>query len=155
MSIKEKIAADLTAAMKAKDTVRLGVLRMLKAKMLEAEVEQRSKKGTGYALEDPEALASIAAYAKQRRDAIEAYRKGRRDDLAVKEEAELAIVQEYLPRQLSAEEVRDIVRRAMVETGASSMKDMGALMKVVMPRTKGAADGKLVNEVVRRMLGEP
>lgn len=153
MSVKEKIVADLTAAMRAKDTVRLGVLRMLKAKMLEAEVEQRGKKGTSYQLEDPEALASISVYAKQRRDAIEAYRAGGREDLAAKEEAELAIVQEYLPRPLSADEVRDIVRQAMAETGASSMKDMGALMKAVMSKTKGAADGKLVNEVVRQMLG--
>lgn len=153
MSIKERIVADLIAAMKARDAVRLGVLRMIKAKMLEAEVEQRGKKGTDYQLEDPEALAAISAYAKQRRDAIEAYRAGGRSDLAAKEEAELAIVQEYLPRQLSADEVRDIVRQAMVETGASSMKDMGALMKVVMPKTKGAADGKVVNEVVRQMLG--
>src|SRR6058998_3437518 len=109
MTIKQRIAADLTAAMKAKDAARLGVIRMLKSRMMEAEVEQRGKKGTGYELEDPEALAVIHAYAKQRRDSIEAYRQAKREDLAAKEEAELAIIQEYLPAQLSSEEVRRIV----------------------------------------------
>lgn len=153
MTLKERIVADLTAAMKARDAVRLGVLRMLKARMLEAEVEQRTKKGPGAALEDAEALAVVSAYAKQRRDAIEAYRQGRREDLASQEEAELAIVLQYLPKQLSADEVAAVVRETMAETGASSMKDMGALMKAVMPKLKGAADGKLVNETVKKLLG--
>src|SRR5437867_959306 len=152
MTIKQKIVADLTAAMKAKDAVRLGVIRMLKSRMMEAEVEQRAKKGTGYELEDPEALAAIAAYAKQRRDSIEAYRQGGREDLAAKEEAELAIIQEYLPAQLSVEEIRRIVSEAIAESGATSVKDMGAVMKIVMPQLKGVSDGKVVNQIVRELL---
>lgn len=152
MSLRDRLVTDLTAAMKGRDAQRTGVLRMLKAKMLEAEVDQRAKKGTDYQIEDPEALAVIAAYAKQRRDAIEAYRKGGREDLAAKEEAELAIVQEYLPKQLSADEIRTIVREAIAATGASSVNEMGVVMKAVMPKTKGAADGKLVNDIVKELL---
>lgn len=152
MTLKERLVADLTAAMKSRDAQRTGVLRMLKSKMLEAEVDQRAKKGTDYQIEDPDALAVVAAYAKQRRDAIEAYRQGGREDLAAKEEAELAIVQEYLPKQLSPDEIRSIVREAIAATGASSVKEMGVVMKAVMPKTKGAADGKLVNDIVRELL---
>lgn len=152
MTLKERLVADLTAAMKSRDAQRTGVLRMLKSKMLEAEVDQRAKKGTDYQIEDPDALAVVAAYAKQRRDAIEAYRQGGREDLAAKEEAELAIVQEYLPKQLSPDEIRSIVREAIAATGASSVNEIGVVMKAVMPKTKGAADGKLVNDIVRELL---
>ena len=140
--------------MKARDTVRLGVVRMLKARMQEAEVEKRAEKGAGYALEDAEALAVISAYAKQRRDSIEAYRQGGREDLAAKEEAELAIIQQYLPAQLSEADVRRLVSEAIAESAASSAKDMGAVMKLVMPKVKGVADGKLVNQIVRELLGQ-
>jgi len=153
MSIKERIVADLTAAMKAKDAARLGVIRMLKAKMLEAEVALRSKRGLDYQLEDAEALGVITAYAKQRRDSIEAYRKGGRDDLAVKEEAELLLIQTYLPQQMTTDEIRALVREAIASVGASSGKEMGAVMKLVAPRVKGRADGKVVNDLVREMLG--
>lgn len=153
MTIKERIVADLTAAMKAKDSARLSVVRMLKAKMLEAEVALRAKRGLDYQLEDTEAQAVIAAYAKQRRDSIDAYRKGGRIDLAVKEEAELVLIHEYLPRQLSPDEVRQVVREAIAAVGATSAKDMGPVMKLVAPRVKGLADGKVVNEMVRELLG--
>jgi len=153
MTVKERIVADLTAAMKAKDPARLGVLRMLKAKMLEAEVEQRAKRGPDYSIEDADALVVISAYAKQRRDSVDAYRQGGRVDLASKEEAELAIVLDYLPRQLSADEIEEIVREAIRDTGATSAKEMGNVMKAVLPKTKGMADGKLVNDAVRRLLG--
>ncbi len=152
MSVKERIVADLTAAMKAKDAARLGVLRMLKAKLLEAEVEQRGKKGASASLEDADALAVVAAYAKQRRDSIDAYRAGGREDLASREEAELRVVQEYLPRQMSGDEIREIAREVIAAVGATSMKEIGAVMKALMPRTKGAADGKLVNDIVRSLL---
>ena len=153
MSIRERIVADLTAAMKAKDPQRLGVIRMLKSRIMEAEVEQRSLRGLGFVLEDQECLAAIAAYAKQRRDSIEAYRQGGKEDLAKKEEAELAIIQQYLPAQLSEIEVRRIVAAAIAESGATSAKEMGAIMKIVMPKLKGAADGALVNRIVRETLG--
>ena len=156
MTIKERIVADLTAAMKAKDPARLGVVRMLKAKMLEAEVALRAKKGLDYQLEDAEAQAVIAAYAKQRRDSIDAYRSGGRADLAAKEEAELILVQAYLPRQMTADEIRAVVRESIAAAGATSAKEMGAVMKLVMPRVKGVADGKLVNDIVRELLtGSP
>jgi len=153
MTIREQIAADLTAAMKAKDAQRLGVVRMLKSRIMEAEVEQRGRKGQDYALEDQECLAVIATYAKQRRDSIEAYRKGGKEDLATKEEAELAIIQQYLPAQMSEDEVRRIVAAVIADTGATSAKDMGAIMKAVMPKLKGGADGTVVNRVVRELLG--
>jgi uncharacterized protein YqeY len=153
MTLKDRIVADLTAAMKAKDADRLAVLRMLKAKMMEAEVAQREKKGLGYVLEDPEAQAVIAAYGKQRRDSIDAYRQGGREDLAAKEEAELALILQYLPAQLSADEIRTIVGEAIKESGATSAKDMGAVMKIVMPKVKGVSDGKVVNQIVKELLG--
>ena len=153
MAIREQIVADLTAAMKAKDTARLGVVRMLKSRIMEAEDEQRVRKGQDYALEDQECLAVIATYAKQRRDSIEAYRKGGKEDLATKEEAELAIIQQYLPAQMSENDVRRIVAAAIAETGATSANEMGAIMKIVMPKLKGGADGAVVNRIVRELLG--
>jgi len=152
MTIKERIVADLTAAMKAKDTQRLGVVRMLKSRIMEAEVEQRARKGLEYVLEDQECLAVIATYAKQRRDSIEAFRKGGKEDLATKEEAELEIVQQYLPARLADDEVRRIVAAAIAEAGATSAKEMGAVMKIVMPKLKGEADGAVVNRIVRELL---
>ena len=125
---------------------------MLKAKIMEAEVDRRSK-GGGDVLGDQECLAVIAAYAKQRRDSIEAYRNGGREDLATKEESELAIIQQYLPAQKSEDEIRGIVAAAIAETGATSAKDMGAVMKIVMPKLKSEADGAVVNRIVRELLG--
>lgn len=153
MTIRERIVADLTAAMKAKDAERLGVVRMLKSRIMEAEVDQRSQKGPDYALDDQACLVVIAAYAKQRRDSIEAYRKGGKEDLAVKEEAELAIIQQYLPAQMPEADVRRIVSEAIAKAGATSAKDMGAVMKIVMPMLKGGADGAVVNRIVRELLG--
>jgi uncharacterized protein len=152
MAIRERIVADLTAAMKAKDTQRLGVVRMLKSRIMEAEVDQRGRKGPDYALEDQECLAVIATYAKQRRDSIDAYRKGGKEDLAAKEEAELAIIQQYLPAQMSEDDVRRIVAGAIADVGATSAKDMGAVMKAVMPKLKGGADGAVVNRIVKELL---
>jgi uncharacterized protein YqeY len=153
MTIRERIVADLTAAMKAKDAQRLGVVRMLKSRIMEAEVEQRSRKGPEYVLDDQECVPVIASYAKQRRDSIEAYRKGGKEDLATKEEAELAIIQQYLPAQMSEVEVRRIVADAIAKAGATSVKEMGAIMKIVMPMLKGEADGAVVNRIVRELLG--
>lgn len=153
MSVKQRIVADLTAAMKSKDAARLSVLRMVKSRIMEAEVDLRGRQGLGAELDDEGTLAVVAAYGKQRRDSIEAYRAGGREDLASKEESELAIIQEYLPAQLSVDEIRRIVSEAIAEAGATSAKDMGAVMKLVMPRVKGASDGKVVNQIVRELLG--
>jgi len=152
MSIRERLEADMKEAMRAKDQRRLGVIRMLRSKMLEREVELRSDRGRDYRLEEAEALPVVASYAKQRRDSIEGYRKGGREDLVANEEAELAIVQEYLPQQLAEDEIRRIVDEAVAAAGASSVRDIGAVMKHVMPLVKGKADGGVVNRIVRERL---
>ena len=152
MSVKEKIVDDIKTAMKARDQLRLDTLRMVKAKIQEKEVEQRGKKGRDYTLEDEEILQVLTTAAKQRRDSIESFRSGGREELAAKEEKELAIIEEYLPQQLSDEELQRLVKEAAAETGASSPKDMGKVMKAVMPKVKGQADGKRINAVVRALL---
>jgi len=152
MSLKERIGEEMKAAMKSGDKDRVGVLRMLRARVLEAEVAAREKRGRDHEATDDEVVAVISSYAKQRRDSIEAYRSGGREDLAAREEAELKIVQQYLPKPLTPDEIRAIVAGAIAEAGAKSAKDMGAVMKLVMPRLKGSADGKQVQEIVRALL---
>jgi uncharacterized protein YqeY len=152
MTMKKRLEDDLKQAMKAREALRLSCLRMLKSKIQEREVALRAKEGVDYQLSDEEVIEVASSYAKQRRDSIESYRQGGREELAVKEEAELAIIEGYLPQQLSREEIVVIVRGAIEESGAESIKDMGAVMKVVMPQVKGQADGKLVNQVVREQL---
>lgn len=154
MTLKQRIVDDMKAAMKGGRKDRLEVLRMVKARMMEAEVGLRAEKGRDYELSDPEAIQVLSSYAKQRRDSIDSFRQSGREDLATKEEAELAVIQEYLPRQLSANEITRIAREAIAEAGATSPKDIGAVMKVLMPRVKGAADGKVVNQIVSSLLEE-
>ena len=152
MSIRERLEDDLKQSMKSRDAARLSCLRMLKARMLEREVEQRAKEGRDYKISDEEALKVIASYAKQRRDSIEGFEQGGRAEQAANERAELAIVQEYLPKQLSEDEIREIVKGALAETGAGSAREMGSVMRLVMPKVKGLADGKLVQQIVRELL---
>jgi len=152
MTLKERIAVDLKSAMKAADRTRVGVLRMLNAQILDREVDLRTKQGRDYQLSDGETLEVISTYAKQRRQSIESYRGGGREDLATQEEAELEILHDYLPKQLSETEIEALVEKAVNETGAAGPKDMGTVMKVLMPDVKGVADGKLVSEIVRRKL---
>ena len=148
MPLNEKIAADITAAMKAKDALRLSALRMLKAAIMNKGVEKKRD------LEDAEVLQVVAALVKQRRDSIEQFAKAGRTDLVNKETDEMAILEHYLPPAVSAEEIEAAVTAAIAETGASSAKDMGKVMKAVMPKLAGKnADGKAVNEAVRRTLG--
>jgi len=148
MPLNEKIAADITAAMKAKDALRLSALRMLKAAIMNKGVEKKRD------LEDAEVLQVVAALVKQRRDSIEQFAKAGRTDLVNKETDEMAILEHYLPPAVSAEEIEAAVTAAIAETGASSAKDMGKVMKAVMPKLAGKnADGKAVNEAVRRKLG--
>jgi len=149
MPLNEKIAADLTAAMKAKDAPRLSALRMLKAAVTNKGMVEK-----GRDLEDAEVLQVVASLVKQRRDSIEQFSKAGRTDLVDKETAEIAILEHYLPPAVSAEEIEAAVAAAIAETGASSVKDMGKVMKAVMPKLAGKnADGKAVNEAVRRKLG--
>jgi len=152
MALKDVIAEDLKAAMRSRNQHRLDTLRMARARMLEAEVALRAEMGRDYQLTDPEAIKTLAAYAKQRRDSIEAFRKAGREDLAAKEEAELAIIQTYLPKQLTEDEVARLVDEAIAETKAAGPRDMGVVMKAVMPKVQGAADGKMVSRIVQQRL---
>ena len=147
MAFIDKISEDLTAAMRAKDTVRLGTLRMAKAALMNREIER------GRALDEAESLQVMAALIKQRRDSIEQFRAGGRTDLADKEEAEIAVLETYLPPPMDASELEAIVEASVKETGASSPKDMGRVMKDVMARLAGrTADGKAVSELVKKRL---
>ncbi len=148
MPIVEKVEKDLVAALKAQEALKLSVLRMMKAALMNKKVE------LGKAVDDPEALAVLRTLAKQRRESVEAFRKGRRDDLADKEEAEIKIVEAYLPAAASDEEIDAAVAAAIAETGATTAKDMGKAMKAGMAKLAGKnADGKRVSEKVRAKLG--
>jgi uncharacterized protein len=153
MSIRDRIGTDMTAALRAGDKDRLSVLRMLKARLLEAEVELRRTRGRDAVVDDVTAADTVARYAKQRQDSIEAYRSAGREDLAAREEAELAIVREYLPRALGEDEIRTLVSAAIAESGARSPKDLGPVMKLLQPRVRGIADGAVVSRIAREMLG--
>ena len=148
MPIVATIEKDLVAALKAQDALRLSVLRMIKAALMNKKVEH------GKPVDDPEALAVLRTLAKQRHESVEAFRKGGREDLATKEEAELKIVESYLPAAASDEEIDAAVAAAIVETGAATAKDMGKAMKAAMAKLAGKnADGKRVSEKVRAKLG--
>ena len=148
MSMNDRVGADIAAAMKARDASRLSALRMLKAAVMNKGVEK------GRDLDDAEVLQVIASLVKQRRDSIEQFSNAGRTDLVEKETAELNVLQAYLPAAATAEEINAAVAEAIAETGATSPKDMGKVMKVVMPKLAGKnADGKAVNEAVRRTLG--
>ena len=148
MTLSDKINTEITAAMKAKNPVRLSSLRMLKAAIMNKGVEKNRD------LDDAEVLQVVAALVKQRRDSIEQFDKAGRADLVDKETSELKVLEEYLPPSASAEEIAAAVAAAIAETGATSPKDMGKVMKAVMPKLAGkSADGRAVNEAVRRSLG--
>jgi len=148
MPLNEKIGGDITAAMKSKDAPRLSALRMLKAAVMNKGVEK------GRDLDDAEVLQVVASLVKQRRDSIEQFAKAGRTDLVDKETGEIAVLETYLPPAASAEEIETAVAAAIAETAAVSVKDMGKVMKAVMPKLAGKhADGRAVNEAVRRKLG--
>ena len=148
MALNDQVSADIAAAMKARDASRLSALRMLKAAVMNKAVEK------GRDLEDAEILQVVASLVKQRRDSIEQFSKAGRSDLVEKETGELAVLQAYLPPSATPEEIDAAVAEAVAETGASSPKDIGKVMKAVMPKLAGKnADGKAVNEAVRRTLG--
>ncbi|NOY39164.1 MAG: GatB/YqeY domain-containing protein [Nitrospirae bacterium] len=146
MSILERIDSDLKVAMKSSEKIRVSTLRMVKASLKNLEIE----KG---ALSDEDVIGVLSTLAKQRRESISEFEKGGRQDLADQERAELAVILNYLPEQLSEEELTGIIQETIRETGASSPKDMGRLMKSLMPRVKGRADGKLVSQKVKELLG--
>lgn len=148
MTIVEQVENDLVAAMKAREELRLSVLRMAKTALKHKQVE------LGKPLGDDEAVAVLRTLVKQRRDSVEQFRKGGREDLAAKEEAETAILQTYLPAAVSDEEISAAVAAAIAETGAAGPQDLGKVMKVAMQKLTGKnADGKRVNQAVRAKLG--
>ncbi len=146
MGLKERIQQDIKGAMKEKDQVKLSTLRLLMSEIKNKEID------AGGELEEADLLSIIQKAAKQRKESIEQYKKGGRDELAAKEERELEILNSYLPQQLSREELEALVREAIARCGATSPKDMGKVMKEVMPAVKGRADGKEVNALVRTLL---
>jgi uncharacterized protein YqeY len=146
MSLKEKILQDIKEAMKAQDRLKLSTLRLLMAEMKNKEIAAKGE------LKDQEILALIQKAVKQCQDSIEQYKKGGREDLAEKEGEEMKILKTYLPKELSQEELLKIVDHAISTTGALSPKDMGRVMKEVIPQTQGKADGKLVSELVKKRL---
>ena len=148
MNLKDQIISDMTAAMKAQDAARTSTLRMVKAAIM-----NREKDGGGEP-SDEDVQKLLRSQVKQRRDSVEQYQKANRQDLADKELAEIAIIETYLPQGASQEEIDQAVTAAIAETGASSMKDMGGVMKAVMAKLAGKnADGKMVSETVKAKLG--
>jgi uncharacterized protein len=149
VTLKDKIIADMIAAMKAKDAERTSTLRMIKA-----AITNREKDG-GADVTDEDVLKLLRSQVKQRRDSVEQYEKGGRQDLADKEKAEIVVIEAYLPQAASQEEIDQAVARAIAETGASSMKEMGAVMKATMAQLAGKnADGKMVSEAVKAKLSQ-
>ncbi len=146
MPLKEEITTGIKTAMKAKDKPRLQTLRFLLSAIKNKEIDKREE------LSDVDILQVISTSVKQHKDSIEQFRKGGRDDLADQEAAELEILLGFLPEQLSEAEIKDVVAATATELGASSMKEMGGLMKAVMIKLKGKADGKLVQEMVKQRL---
>jgi len=148
MGLTDKVNADIAAAMKARNAARLSALRMVKAAIMNKGVEK------GRDLDDSEVVQVIAGLVKQRRDSIEQFAGAGRTDLVDKETAEIAVLQEYMPPAATPEEIDAAVAAAIAETGAASPRDVGKVMKAVMPKLVGKnADGRTINEAVRRKLG--
>ena len=145
--LREKIANDMRDAMKAREQIRVATLRMLMAAVKNTEVEKLHE------LSDDEVLDVVAREAKRRRESIDAFKQGGRDDLVEKENGELAVLEAYLPEKLSDEELAKLVDEAIAETGASTPKQMGEVMKALMPKVRGRADGAQVSTLVKGKLG--
>lgn len=146
MSLKEQLTADMKEAMKSHDKDRLAVIRMVRGAIRQQEIDGQKELG------DEDVIAVMSKEIKMRRDSIEEFKKGGREDLIAKTQAEIDVLMPYMPAQLSEDEVRELVKAAVAETGAATPKDMGKVMGVLMPKVKGRADGKLVNTLVRSML---
>lgn len=149
MPLVDQITQDMTAAMKAREEKRLGTLRMMKSALKNKEIDKRAP------LDDKEALAVLSTMIKQRKDSIEQFTKGGRQDLVDKEQAEITLIETYMPKAVGAEEIDATVRAVIAEMGSPTAKDTGTVMKTVMARfaQSGArVDGKVVNEAVRREL---
>ena len=145
MTIQERLTEAMKTAMKAQESLRLNAIRMARTAIKNAEIEVRGP------LDDAGVIKVLSTLVKQRREAADAYRDTR-PELAVKEEQELAILQEFLPAQMSEAEIKAVIEAAVAETGAAGPRDMGAVMKLVTPRTTGRADGRLVSDLVKARL---
>lgn len=150
MSLKEQIFDDLKTAMKAKDQDKLRVLRSLKAKLMEKEIEER--RGGEAELSDEQAIGVIVKASKQRKESIAQYTAGNREDLVANEELELKIIEEYLPKMMEESEVRAFVKKKITELGASGPQDMGKVMGPIMGSLKGKADGGMISSIVKEEL---
>ena len=148
MSLRDRIQTDIAAAMRGGDTLRRDTLRMA------SSAAYNTEKRNGHPLTEDELLAVLAREVKTRRESVEAFRAGGREDLATKEEREIAILSEYLPQPLSEEELGALVGQAIAATGAASARDLGKVMGWLAPRTRGRADGRHVNELVVRALAQ-
>lgn len=146
MSLKDKLAEDLKTAMKDKDIVRKNTVQFIRAGVLQIEKDKQ------ITLDDDGVLEVIAKQLKQRKDSLPDYEKSGRSDLIAELKAEIGYLMEYLPEQLSEEELTVIIKDAIASTGASSVKDMGKIMAAVMPKTKGRADGRAINAIARKLL---
>jgi uncharacterized protein YqeY len=150
MGIGEQIQKDLVAAMRSRDELRLSTLRMVKAALKNKEIDKRAP------LDEPEEQQTLATLIKQRRDAIEQFQKGGRQELADKEAAEIKIIEEYLPKALGAEEISAVVKGVIAEMGSPTLKDMGTVMKNAMAKLQAGGarvEGKTVSEIVKKLLG--
>ncbi len=148
MALQDQLDADLKAAMKGKDALEVSVIRMLKSAVKYREIE------LSRSLDDAGVQAVIASEIKRRRDSVEQYRQGGREDLASKEEAEIAVLQAYQPAQLSPEELAKVVDAVIARVGAQGPKDMGKVMKELLPEVQGKAEGKVVSELVKQKLAK-
>ena len=146
MSLKQKLQEDLKSSMKNKDAIKKSVITLIRSSIKQYEVDNRVELG------DEEIVDLIAKQLKQTRDSREEFAKAGREDLVSKAEAEIEVLKEYLPQQLSEEELNEIVISTISEVGATSMKDMKKIMTSIMPKVKGRADGKLINELVKKNL---
>ncbi|MBN2225504.1 MAG: GatB/YqeY domain-containing protein [Deltaproteobacteria bacterium] len=145
-SLKDRLDTDLKEAQKARDTIRVSVIRMLKTAIKNREVEKIGE------LTEQELLQAVNSQIKARLEAVEGFRKGGREEAAKKEEAEMVILKAYLPEQLTKEEIESLIDKAIAETGAAGPRDMGKVMKALMSDVTGKADGKLVSELVKEKL---
>ncbi|GIP35837.1 GatB/YqeY domain-containing protein [Paenibacillus sp. J2TS4] len=146
MSLSDRLNEDMKQAMKSQDKFRLSVIRMIRSAIKNIEIDQRRS------LDDNEVLDIISREIKQRKDSLQEFEKAGREDLAQSAKAEIAVIAEYLPQQLTEEEVKVLVQQTIQETGASSKADMGKVMAALMPKVKGRTDGKLVNQLVQQLL---
>jgi len=151
MSLREQLANDLKEAMRARDEIRKRTIRSVIAAIKQAETQLDSE-GQRLSLDDEDVLAILAKQAKQRQESITEYRKGGREDLVAEEQAELEILEVYLPQQLERDEIEAEARQAIKEVGATGRQDMGMVMRLLMGRLRGRADGKIVNQVVTELL---